>query len=83
MNELKAHSSKLDAYHKALGEAVDSKDDNKMQLQIDEANSAVESMTKGAFKTIKPQLVPSLVHYSEFLRSSGNLQARALCLLYV
>ena len=62
MNELEAHLSKLDANHKALSEAVDSKDDSKMQLQIDEATSAVDAMTKGAFKTIKPQLAPSLVN---------------------
>lgn len=57
VNELQAHLSKLDAHHKALSEAVDSKDDSKMQLHIDEASSAVDAMTKGAFKTIKPQLV--------------------------
>ena len=61
MNELNAHIEKLDAKEKSLSEDLEAQDDALLQLEIEDANKAVQAMTQGAFKTIKPQLVPSLI----------------------
>ena len=56
VNELEAHLTQLTEVHKALSEALDSNDDDRISQQVDDASKAIDAMTKGAIKTIKPQL---------------------------
>ncbi|CAE7035031.1 TNC [Symbiodinium sp. CCMP2592] len=57
VNELRAHLTKLTEMQKALSDAIDANDDSQISQQVQDASKAISNMTKGAFKTIKPQLV--------------------------
>lgn len=61
--ELNDHWNKLEQAHLGLGEALKAEDDEQINLQVTEAGKVIDAMVKGAFKTIKPQLVPCLVPY--------------------
>ncbi|CAE7223124.1 unnamed protein product, partial [Symbiodinium sp. CCMP2456] len=55
--ELNDHWNKLEQAHLGLGEALKAEDDEQINLQVTEAGKVIDAMVKGAFKTIKPQLV--------------------------